>query len=973
MTVITNNQGAIKISEVALDVALPQITTAISEDALTVINQLYNLALASHGAFHMFSDGRMRWLGQSLFFNSDNRANKMVVRLLKLAGSNRTIDLIMQGDVTTNTATTFHDIALSNGDLLYLEIHKSQLTGGTITVENAVNGGSIISGKTLRKVNLTVSTGMPAISIDLSGDGEYLNIPIAFRYDWNNGIVNLHDLMWPPSGERWKDDTTVEIGASTAISSGGAILNFLEVSLKAWDGEVDTGGWNLYNDSNATPIDGTGGAVNPNLTFVVTALANEILSGKGSFVLNKAATGNLQGHGVSVDFKIPRGYRRKHMISRFLYEWVSGFLTDQIGVYIIADPDVSNILITPYQNIITAINGEEVSSFDPLETYENYRLCIHIKGTSTAAFRLLIDEVKVNPIYYITGDTIASPQSAGFVHAWSGTTDLEGWMLCDGRSLLRASYPELFTNISTAFGAIDGSHFNIPDYRGRFLRGADNGASNDPNHATRTAMATGGNTGNLVGSIQGQATAKNGLTATQASHNHQVGSYVAHSAAYGTSEVAVQISGGTWATQYATPAIIVASTDTETRPINAYTNFLIKLFNDRKNTVLSHSHVEYVSNSEATSATSDLISFSSRIEGSLLPNIDNVATPTNLVRRINFSRPVTVSDKIYIQVDLGTSGVIWVDCAQHFPYHADKGLDADPSYKEYGLSMVVVPGQPAQLDLYFRQNGAQKNNTWQAFNTWRYRVVLTSNPSAVETFVEDKPGVIKMYGGDNAPEGWLVCDGSAINRVTFANLFNVIGTRFGYGDNSTTFNVLDARGIFPRGSLFPTISGGTLGGTISGVNISTEVITVANHGFNHTGFPIQFTGSLPSPLSTSTTYYVIVVDQRSFAVSTSHAGALTNSRVNLTTATTGGATVQWIDPDYSTRESLSTGGSTGLGSYEADMFASHAHSYYIGGGGPYSNQPYIGDGSTSTVGSTHPNGGNETRSKNFMINFIIKY
>lgn len=41
------------------------------------------------------------------------------------------------------------------------------------------------------------------------------------------------------------------------------------------------------------------------------------------------------------------------------------------------------------------------------------------------------------------------------------------WMVCDGDSLLRADYPELFAKIGTQYGAVDGTHFNIPDMRGR--------------------------------------------------------------------------------------------------------------------------------------------------------------------------------------------------------------------------------------------------------------------------------------------------------------------------------------------------------------------------------------------------------------------------------------------------------------------------------------------------------------------------
>ena len=60
-------------------------------------------------------------------------------------------------------------------------------------------------------------------------------------------------------------------------------------------------------------------------------------------------------------------------------------------------------------------------------------------------------------------------------------------------------------------------------------------------------------------------------------------------------------------------------------------------------------------------------------------------------------------------------------------------------------------------------------------------------------------GSIKMYGGSAAPTGYLLCDGSAVSRTTYASLFTVISTTFGVGDGSTTFNVPDMRGRVPIG------------------------------------------------------------------------------------------------------------------------------------------------------------------------------
>lgn len=51
------------------------------------------------------------------------------------------------------------------------------------------------------------------------------------------------------------------------------------------------------------------------------------------------------------------------------------------------------------------------------------------------------------------------------------------------------------------------------------------------------------------------------------------------------------------------------------------------------------------------------------------------------------------------------------------------------------------------------------------------------------------PGIITIYGGGSAPDGTLPCDGAAVSRTTYSNLFNAVGTTFGAGDGVTTFNV----------------------------------------------------------------------------------------------------------------------------------------------------------------------------------------
>jgi len=60
-------------------------------------------------------------------------------------------------------------------------------------------------------------------------------------------------------------------------------------------------------------------------------------------------------------------------------------------------------------------------------------------------------------------------------------------------------------------------------------------------------------------------------------------------------------------------------------------------------------------------------------------------------------------------------------------------------------------------------------------------------------------GTIVSYGGETIPEGWLLCDGREVSRSEYANLYNAIKTVWGHGNNSTTFNLPDMRGVFQRG------------------------------------------------------------------------------------------------------------------------------------------------------------------------------
>jgi microcystin-dependent protein len=167
---------------------------------------------------------------------------------------------------------------------------------------------------------------------------------------------------------------------------------------------------------------------------------------------------------------------------------------------------------------------------------------------------------------------------AGIISPYAGTSAPTGYLLCDGSAVSRATYSALFTAISTAHGTGDGSTtFNLPDYRGRFLRGIDGAAARDPNSATRTAMATGGATGNNVGSVQVAATALPTtpmVTDSQGAHSsHWTGTIAAVQTGAGTNTITAPTGPNTLGAHTHT---ITSGGDSETRPINVYVNWVVK-------------------------------------------------------------------------------------------------------------------------------------------------------------------------------------------------------------------------------------------------------------------------------------------------------------------------------------------------------------------------------------------------------------
>jgi microcystin-dependent protein len=259
------------------------------------------------------------------------------------------------------------------------------------------------------------------------------------------------------------------------------------------------------------------------------------------------------------------------------------------------------------------------------------------------------------------------------------------------------------------------------------------------------------------------------------------------------------------------------------------------------------------------------------------------------------------------------------------------------------------------------------------------------------------PGTVFPFAGSTAPDGYLVCNGAAVSRDTYAALFAAIGVSYGNGNGSTTFNVPDYRYTFLRGYGAQITATGA-----NGVVPSGNQLTFSSHGINRTGLKVKLSSGTLSGLTTSVAVYAIVIDANTLAFASTYASAVAVSptRIALSGTTVTPIITQWEDPNITNRGVSNIGGNSGanVGSRQEDEYLSHRHGTSVmnysgigfgqcqtgtgrGGGVTVVSDPgggiptgaanvtdYIGGGTltASTQAAT------ETRGRNLTVNYIIK-
>jgi len=219
--------------------------------------------------------------------------------------------------------------------------------------------------------------------------------------------------------------------------------------------------------------------------------------------------------------------------------------------------------------------------------------------------------------------------------------------------------------------------------------------------------------------------------------------------------------------------------------------------------------------------------------------------------------------------------------------------------------------------------------------------VLTSNGAAAPSWTSaaTPAGVVQQYAGATAPTGYLLCQGQAVSRTTYAVLFAVVTTTYGAGDGSTTFNVPNLQGKIPVGLNSADLSFDTRGET--GGEKTHAISTAEMPGHTHT-----FTGTAHSH----------TVDPTSVTSSTTGAHTHTVTDAYNTSEASDDANDRTVGSDATTSTTRTTSSS-----------GNHSHTVDI---------PETTSTSTTATGTNSSTGSGTAMSllqPYIVLNYIIKY
>jgi microcystin-dependent protein len=216
--------------------------------------------------------------------------------------------------------------------------------------------------------------------------------------------------------------------------------------------------------------------------------------------------------------------------------------------------------------------------------------------------------------------------------------------------------------------------------------------------------------------------------------------------------------------------------------------------------------------------------------------------------------------------------------------------------------------------------------------------------------IETVPGTVIGYTSNTIPSGWLLCDGLEYSRTTYSELYAVIGTAYGAGDGTNTFNVPNFQAAFLRGAGSQTYSGTTYGprgiNTAQGSALQTHTHSVPANTHTHV---------VPSTTHTHT------VSDPGHAHTVSELGGAYNYQENPKNTT------------FSFSSNNLVGTSASIGGATSGITKINSSTSNITKGNTGSTNITATNGATGANSTAVAQNANETIPFNYAIKWIIKY
>jgi len=249
-------------------------------------------------------------------------------------------------------------------------------------------------------------------------------------------------------------------------------------------------------------------------------------------------------------------------------------------------------------------------------------------------------------------------------------------------------------------------------------------------------------------------------------------------------------------------------------------------------------------------------------------------------------------------------------------------------------------------------------------------------------------GSITMFAGSSAPSGWLICDGTELSRETYSSLFSIVGTIYGSGNNTTTFNIPNLKGKVPAGfdvSQTEFNSLGQNGGAKTHTLTTTEMPshTHTQNAHSHTGSADTNGGhdhtasstAAGSHTHTGTTANAGAHDHNNIASSGSHDHTYSFpnvvNRVSGTLSTSGISTASLLTTGTRSHTHNIASDGTHSHTFTTDSDGTHSHDITVDLGGSHSHTLTVNN-TTATNQNTGGGAAHNILQPYLTLNYIIK-